>query len=238
MSRPPLPRPTLVPGLRRTWRDTRTVQLGAHPTRALLLDLADPAAAAVLDLIDGSRPERAIVRRAAALGVPPHEARALLDGLHQAGLVVPATSLWPPGLDDDTRTRLAGEVAAIALRDTPPARRPASVLRRRRAARVVISGRSRLAAGIAVALAEAGIGHVHPDLPGTVTRPDLTGSPLLDTDLGRPHAEAVTAAIRRVSRSMVMRYRRECSRATSSSTATMRACKSRSASRSLTQNAW
>ena len=197
MSRPPLPRPALIPGLRRIWRDTRTVQLGAHPARAHLLDLPDPSAAALLDLLDGSRSERVILRRAAALGVPPDDTHALLDGLHRAGLVLPAASLWPTALDDNTRTRLSGEAAAIALQPGEPTRTPASVLRRRRAARVVLAGRSRLAAGLAVALAEAGVGHVHADVPGTVTTHDRIGGPLRDTDLGCLHTEAIPAAVHR-----------------------------------------
>ncbi len=205
-SRSPLPRPTLVPGLRRIWRDARTVQLGTHPTRAYLLDLPDPSAAALLDLLDGSRPERTILRHAAALGVPVKDALALLDGLREAGLVLPAPALYPAALDEDTRHRLSSEAAAIALRPLPPLPpatsaadpvAPAVVLRRRRAARVTVTGRGRLAAGIAVALAEAGVGHVHADVPGAVTHHDRPGSPLRDADLGRPRAEAIGAAIRR-----------------------------------------
>ncbi|WP_430640893.1 PqqD family protein [Couchioplanes caeruleus] len=182
------------------------MQLGTHPARAYLLDLPDPSAAALLDLLDGTRPERTILRHAAALGVPAKDALALLDGLHEAGLVLPAAALCPATLDEDTRHRLSSEAAAIALRPTPsphpatsaagPAA-PAGVLRRRRAARVAVAGRGRLAAGIAVALAEAGIGHVHADVPGTVTHHDRPGSPLREADPGQPRADAIAAAIRR-----------------------------------------
>lgn len=173
------------------------MQLGTHPARAHLLDLPDSSAAALLDLLDGSRSERIIIRRAAALGLSPDDTHALLDGLHRAGLVLPAADLWPTALDDDTRTRLSGEAAAIALQPGSSARRPASVLRRRLAARVVLAGRSRLAPGLAVALAEAGIGHVHADVPGTVTGHDRVGGPLRDTEVGCTHAEAISAAVLR-----------------------------------------
>ncbi|PRY31550.1 PqqD family protein [Pseudosporangium ferrugineum] len=259
MSCPPLHRPTLLPGLFRTWRDVRTLQLGLRPGTAVVIDLPRPSTADVLDLLDGSRSEREILRRAATAGVPPPDTRALLDSLHQAGLVLPAQSLYPSPSDAD---RLSGEALTLALDsaqthtipllDTPPSHPapsptrdprtppptsvspvshhasspaiapssaidraatdpraapgppsasrtgpdlPATVLRRRRAARIMISGRGRLAAGIAVALAESGIGHVHADLPGAVTRRHLLASRLLETDRGRPLALAVEEAV-------------------------------------------
>src|SRR5919107_156279 len=54
-----------------------------------------------------------------------------------------------------------------------------------------------LGAAIAVALAEAGVGHVHPDLAGPVTPGELAGGPLRGADVGRFRGEAVSAALRR-----------------------------------------
>jgi bacteriocin biosynthesis cyclodehydratase domain-containing protein len=68
-------------------------------------------------------------------------------------------------------------------------------LRRRLGARVVISGRGRLAAPVAVTLAEAGVGHVDPDVPGAVTAAELPGSPLRAADVGRPRAEAIAESV-------------------------------------------
>jgi hypothetical protein len=204
MSRTPLPRPTLLPGLPRVWRTSHTLQLGLDPAHAVLLDLPDPRAARLLDLLDGTHPERVALARAGALGLRPDEAEALLDTLHAAGLVVPARSLFPPAMP----ARLAAEAAALALTDRKPEHEPgrkparerdtspARTLRRRAAARVVITGPGKLAAGVAVALADAGTGHVEPDLTGQVTRLELAGSPLTEADLGKPRAEAVAAAIR------------------------------------------
>jgi hypothetical protein len=62
---------------------------------------------------------------------------------------------------------------------------------------VVVAGRGRLGAGIAVALAEAGVGHVHPDLTGAVTLTELAGGPLRAAEAGAPRAQAVGAAITR-----------------------------------------
>ncbi|MEV4636503.1 hypothetical protein AB0J80_04035 [Actinoplanes sp. NPDC049548] len=257
MTSPPLNRPTLLPGLFRTWRDAHTLQLGLRPGTAVLIDFPHPESARLLDLLDGSRSERDVLRRAVTAGVPPADARALLDSLHQVGLVVPAQSLYPSASD---ATRLSGEALTLALaaapgesglsrpidgrlgrgsdislppsdaadsgrphRAEPPdgvepeadlasprsSRRPtktspgvrsdspATALRRRRGARITVTGRGRLSAGIAVALAESGIGHVHADLPGTVSRQDRLASPLRDTDIGRPRAQAVTEAVLR-----------------------------------------
>ncbi|MFI5931710.1 hypothetical protein [Actinoplanes sp. NPDC051494] len=300
MSRPPLHRPILLPGLPRIWRGLNTLQLGLHPSRAVLLDLPDPATAKILDLLDGTRPERTVLQGAAMLGISPAEARTLLNVLHEAGLVISSQSLFPPALDAQTRRLLASEAAALALiaqailtarvvqptdaertgragtpaqqpalmpeqQDQPahnasnasaapatPARStdsadrtptaepisyaaaaqttakaqpsgvprprrgggsadtepeetgdrplsPAAVLRRRRSARVAITGRGRLGAGIAVALAEAGVGHIHADLPGTVNHLDRIGGPLRGVKEGTGRARAVTEAIREVS---------------------------------------
>ncbi|MEU4214567.1 hypothetical protein [Actinoplanes sp. NPDC026623] len=191
MSRTPLPRPTLLPGLPRIWRASHTLQLGLDPPRAVLIDLPEPRAAGLLDLLDGSRSERLALARAGAFGMRPDEARTLLDTLHAAGLVVPAQSLFPPAMPE----RLTGEAAALAY--SPGAASPARTLRRRSAARVVVTGRARLAPGVAVALATAGVGHVHPDLTGSVDRHEIPGGPLSAADIGRPRAEAAAEAIQR-----------------------------------------
>ncbi|WP_412744759.1 ThiF family adenylyltransferase [Krasilnikovia sp. MM14-A1004] len=205
MTRTPLLRPTLLPGVPRIWRGSHTLQLGLDPGRAILLELPDPRTAALLDLLDGTRPERVVLARAAALGVPPDDARTLLDALHTAGYVLAGRNLLPSALPADTRDRLTGEAAALALRRTGPPPRvpapststPARTLRRRAAAQVVVAGRGRLGAPIAVALAAAGVGHVDPDLPGHVSRADLPGGPLTSDDVGTPRRAAVAAAVRR-----------------------------------------
>jgi CBS domain-containing protein len=226
----PLLRPMLIPGLPRAWRDPNTLQLGHDPARAVLVDLPDPRAAALLDLLDGTRSERAVLSHATAAGVGLGDARELLDTLHEVGLVLPASALLPPTARADLRNRLVAEAAALALgpsstaaggmtsgalesavdraarapggaigpalvKPAAPTPAPAQILRRRGAARVVVAGRGRLGAGIAVALAQAGVGHVHPDLAGVVTAADLAGSPLRPADIGRSRAEAAAAAV-------------------------------------------
>ncbi|GIG85873.1 hypothetical protein [Plantactinospora endophytica] len=197
MTRTVLPRPTLIPGLARLWRDRHTLQLGLDPRRAVLLEVANPAAARLLDLLDGSRSERAVLDHAATIDVARDDARTLIDTLRAAGLVVAAHTLLPTDLPEPARQRLSAEAAALALhgRDSPGT--PAQLLRRRAAARVVVTGQGRLAAPVAVTLAQAGVGQVHPDLRGRVGPPDTIGGNLLATDVRRQSAAAVVDAIAR-----------------------------------------
>ncbi|MCW3839400.1 TOMM precursor leader peptide-binding protein [Micromonospora yasonensis] len=193
----PLPRPTLLPGLTRLWRDRHTLQLGVEPGRAVLLEVANPRAAGLLDLLDGTRSERAVLAYASTAQVAPDEARILLDTLRAAGLVVPAQSLLPRDLAGPDRARLAGEANALALAVPGPPATPAQVVRRRRAARVLVTGAGRLGAAIAAGLAQAGVGHVRPELAGPVRPADLVGTGLLAAEVGRPLAAAVRAVLAR-----------------------------------------
>ncbi|WP_433529782.1 TOMM precursor leader peptide-binding protein [Micromonospora sp. CA-263727] len=192
--RPPSPRPTLLPGLSRLWRDRHTLQLGLGPERAILVEVADPRAARLLDLLDGTRSERQVLTGA---GVRPEHARALLDALRTAGLVVPAHTLLPRELAGPGRARLAAEADALALAAARLPGTPAQVLRRRLAARVTVTGGGPLGAAIAVALAQSGVGHVHPDLPGPVRPVDLVGTGIAAGEIGRPLDRAVRADVER-----------------------------------------
>ncbi|MGN9779085.1 hypothetical protein ACTMS0_25485 [Micromonospora sp. H33] len=197
MTRTALPRPTLLPGLTRLWRDRHTLQLGVDPGRAVLLEVANPRAARLLDLLDGTRSERHVLEHAAALNVGRDEARTLLDTLRGAGLVVAAHTLVPRDLAGPPRARLATEAGALALAAARLPGTPAQVLRRRLAARVVLAGAGRLGAPVALALAQAGIGHVRPQLTGPVGPADLVGTGIPAADLSRPLDDAVRDALAR-----------------------------------------
>src|SRR2546430_11373171 len=77
---------------------------------------------------------------AAARGVPAALARDVITALRTAGVVVEAHTLFPRGLTEETRHRLYPEAAALSLRLGPTGRTPASVLRRRRVAHVLVGG--------------------------------------------------------------------------------------------------
>src|SRR4051794_41898923 len=117
MTRTPLPRPTLLPGLPRVWRTPHPLQLGLDAAHAVLLDLPEPRAARLLDLLDGSRSERLALAQAGGLGMRPDEATALLDTLHAAGLVVPAARPFPPATPRPPAAAAGGP-------GFPPAARP------------------------------------------------------------------------------------------------------------------
>jgi hypothetical protein len=192
-----LPRPTLVPGLRRLWRDRHTLQLGVDPARASVLEVADPGVVRLLDLLDGEHTERGVLAYAVRAGIAEADARDLLAALRGANLLLSAGSFLPAALPEPTRRRLTVEAAALALRGRDRCGTPAQLLRRRAAARVVLNGAGRLAAPLATALADAGVGHVNPDLQGVVTPGEPVGGVLRGSDVRRPRASAVADAVRR-----------------------------------------
>lgn len=182
----PPQRPVLIPGVPRLRRGPHGLQLGT--SRPVVIELPGVDPAAVLDLVDGTRTDRLVVHHACRLGLAPATTRALLQTLADNGLLVPVLPRDVVGF--------AGEAAALAHQGVPA---PATVLRRRARAVVRVTGEGRLGAGVAVALASAGIGHVETDLPGEVTAAELPGGPLSAADLGRSRDEAVGSALLRAS---------------------------------------
>ncbi|WP_432835214.1 hypothetical protein [Dactylosporangium sp. CA-092794] len=192
-------RPTLLPGLRRLWRDERTVQLGTDPEAAVVLELGRPELSRVLDLLDGSRTLHVLLTEAEALGLDDADVLDLVQALRAAGLVVGAHALLPTGLPRPVHARLAVEAAAIGLRlragDGP--RTPADVLRRRTSSRVVVAGDGPLVAPLATALAGAGVGHVEPVVEGTATHADVAVGGLGSHDVAASRAIATSTVITR-----------------------------------------
>jgi bacteriocin biosynthesis cyclodehydratase domain-containing protein len=196
-------RPTLLPHLRPLWRDRTTLQLGTDPDRAIIVEFTQPVSARILGLLNGARTERAIFTDAAALGVPTDEVAAVLAALRQAGVLIDARALLPPGVPQPRRGRLAAEATALAARrvvgaGSPDTSTPSQALRRRALSRVLVTGQARLAAPIAATLAAAGVGHVATRVPGTVSGDDVVPGGLSVADVGRPAAEAAREVITRV----------------------------------------
>lgn len=200
-----MPHPTLLPGIRRFWRDLHTLQLGLDPATAITVHLADPRTGRLLELLDGTRSERALRAEASRRGIDDRAAAALLGALRETGLLITAEELLPRGLGPGLRARLLPEAAALGLRRRlqrrlgVTQRTPAAVLRRRLSAKVVITGFGRLVTPIAAALAHAGVGHVEPALTGLVDRADLGFGGLAPADLQQRRSLAAAAEVRRSS---------------------------------------
>jgi hypothetical protein len=177
-----LSRPTLIPGLRPLWRHKHAVQLGTDPAQAMVLELPHPAAAKLLDLLDGSRTERVILREMSRIGMSEQDVLAIIGNLSEAGLVVPASSLMPAALAPEQRHRIAREATALALRFRDRPASPASILRRRQRARVIVAGAGHLARLLTQALLDSGVGTV-----GQVTEPGATAQEIAESPAqGRP----------------------------------------------------
>jgi bacteriocin biosynthesis cyclodehydratase domain-containing protein len=235
MVRQPARRPLLIPSVRRLWRGPRRLQVGTDPARAVVLELADPAQARLLDLLDGSHTERGLLLAAAEVGIAAADASALLGALTAAGYVVDAHGLQGGRADEATRRRLATETSAVALlyaRPPRPAPGPAGLptallardsrlgvrqrpgppmaagiaMRRRSQARVLVTGQSQLAVPIASMLAASGIGQVHVDQSGVTRLSDASPAGLLPTDAHRPRGVAAADAVRRVAPDIEMTH--------------------------------
>ncbi|HEX6077019.1 MAG TPA: hypothetical protein VFZ32_17375 [Micromonosporaceae bacterium] len=190
-------KPILLPALRRLWRDSATIQLGVDPRYATTLQFPEPRTARVLDLLDGTRTAHRVACEAHRLGMPQPQTLRMIQHLYATGLLADLKALAPTDLPEGTRRRLDAEIGALSLRDRPGGRTPAEIIRRRRRASVLISGRGRMAAAVAALLAAAGVGRMEIDLPGSVTRDDIAVGGMASEDLGRPRTSAAADAVRR-----------------------------------------
>ncbi|WP_089247527.1 TOMM precursor leader peptide-binding protein [Asanoa hainanensis] len=99
-----------------------------------------------------------------------------------------------PGRADVVKGSAAGSGRRAVGKATVGLLTPAQVLRQRAAARVVVTGRGRLATPIAIALARSGVGHVRPDLAGIV-RPAEAVLGLDPGAVGKPRFSAVAEVV-------------------------------------------
>ena len=143
----------LIPGLRRLLLPTG-VQLGSDPDRALLLRLPNLRFAELLDRLDGWLDEAGFELVARRLGLPGHEADALLKQLRGAGLLLDATAV---AAGNGGRPVVTAETSALAQRRST---RLGTRLAARRRHRVLVNGTGRLANQIAALLRESELGRV------------------------------------------------------------------------------
>ena len=193
-------RPLLKPGLRRLWRDDSTLQIGTDPDRAVVLGGLDPRVASLVEALDGTKTEVAIVAAARGRGLDPGQVRRLMGLLGACGALDDASTDSAPlaGLSSEERDRLAPDLAALSLRSRAPDG-GLGVLARRRAAVVEVRGAGRVGATLAVLLGAAGVGAVHVSDPAPTRPGDVSTGGLLAEDVGRARQDAAADAVRRVS---------------------------------------
>jgi hypothetical protein len=148
-------RPALRAGLLPLWRDRDTIQIGVDPRRAAALTGVG-GAAAVIELLDGSRDRAQVIAAAAGLGVDAELAERLLTSLAAAGMLIDYPAATVRALPTESRQLLLPELAGASL-----ARMDGDgggqVLARRAAATVQVAGDGSLAAAIAQALTASGV---------------------------------------------------------------------------------
>jgi bacteriocin biosynthesis cyclodehydratase domain-containing protein len=196
----------LKPGLRRLWRDDSTLQIGTDPDRAVVLGGLDPRVAGLVDALDGTRDEKAVVAAARTKGLDPEQVRRLMGLLGACGALDDASTDPTPlaGLSAAERDRLAPDLAALSLRSRA-ADRGLGALARRRAAVVEVHGAGRVGATLAVLLGAAGVGAVHVRDPAQTRPGDVSTGGLRPEDVGRSRQDAATDAVRRVSPAATVR---------------------------------
>jgi bacteriocin biosynthesis cyclodehydratase domain-containing protein len=116
-------RPALVTALRPVWRDGASVQFGVDPERAVVIDGVDERSVRLLLGLDGGRTDGEVLSAARAAGLDPPAVAALLDDLHDAGVLADARpTRSSPAAADPARP----PVEAAAGPAVRPTRRPRS----------------------------------------------------------------------------------------------------------------
>ncbi len=189
-------RPVLLAGLRRSWRDRETLQLGCPPGRAVVLAGIDEPLRQTLALLDGTRDAARLEADAVKAGCSPERTAELVALLNDAGLLEDAACGTPSlqALPREERDRLAADVSSLSLLTGG---RPQAALARRAAARIHVAGGGRVGSAVAALLAVAGVGTVDVVDEGTARPVDAGVGGLQPDDAGRSRGEAARDRLRR-----------------------------------------
>jgi hypothetical protein len=188
-------RPILKPALRRLWRGGTSLQLGADPLFAVVLDGVDDVAGSVLTLLDGTRDVDEVVAAAVGAGLDEATTRDLLGLLERVNALDDAATT-PPRLGDADRERLGPDLASMTLLTSRPGA-AARLLDVRRGASVLVVGAGRVGSLVAALLAAAGVGHVAVRDERRATRADAVPGGLDPAADGQPRAIAAVEAAQR-----------------------------------------
>ena len=194
-------RPRVKPALRRLERGERSLQLGVHPARAVVLADVEPAVRELIDALDGTATVPDLVARAREHGLGEAAVHELLGLLGRCGALDDA-AVRPDalaGLPLAERDRLAPDLDELSLTGGA-ADGGLGAMRRRRAAHVRVYGAGRVGAEIAALLAAAGVGHLCVVDPGEARRRDLAPGGLGWDQVGGRRDDGAVAVARRLAR--------------------------------------
>lgn len=195
-------RPVVKPALRRLWRDSTTLQIGVHPARAVVVGGIGEQTARLVAAFDGAHDGAALRLRARALGLDESIVDRLISILLDAAVLDDAATDAAPlaALPRIERDRLAPDLASMSLLSGQLDGGMSTVSGRQRSS-VGIVGGGRVGGAIATLLAASGIGQVVVDDPLTCRPADCGPAGAAIADTGSTRAQAVHAAIHRVSQS-------------------------------------
>lgn len=188
--------PMIKPGLRRSWRDRRTVQYGLSPAHATLVGPVDDATAWLVERMDGTRSTERLEAAAEVLGLGPGTVAELVRRLAAAGVLEDATAQREAAAE--VHDRLRPDLGSLSLVDGEPG----GALRRlagRRAARVRVHGAGRVGAAVASVLSAAGVGQVEVVDDGVVEPWDTLPAGLPADRTGERRDKAASRAVHRAS---------------------------------------
>ncbi|MEV0823243.1 ThiF family adenylyltransferase [Nonomuraea rubra] len=192
-------RPRVKPALRHILRDERTLQLGVHPLRAVMLSGLTQPVREWVEGLDGTRDLETVLREAALAGLDEFRARSLLDQLAAQGALHDAAT-GPGSLRDlplAERDRLRPDLNALDLGSTAPDGMIALFERRRRS-RVRVYGAGRIGAQVVALLAAAGVGHIRVLDPDEARPQDITPGGLTWAEVGLAREAGAVAVARRL----------------------------------------
>ena len=164
------------------WQRPTQVRIGTDPRWAVVLDDLSPAAARALLAVRPGASVRVLRATLTRERVPAAEADIVLGHLESAHLLVAPHPSETPDAATWSLLEASGDGAAV--------------LRRRSGARVRVCGLCRVGGGLAMTLANAGIGRLELEDDAAVSRHESGWAGLTLRDVGTPRTEALFRALR------------------------------------------
>lgn len=190
-------RPRLKPALRRLDRDERTLQLGVHPIRAVVLADLEPIMRRFVESLDGTRTLDELIARG---DLDEQTIREVVRMLADRGVLDDASVRPEPlrGLSVAERDRLGPDLDALSLSAADAGDGGLAALGHRREAYVRVYGAGRVGAQVVALLAASAIGNLCVIDPSPARHQDVVPGGLSFEEVGLSREEGAVAAARRV----------------------------------------